>query len=284
MCVNGVKTDVEATTSSQGYITRDRDEAASLVMLRGGVATMDATLQAKGAVPDPTGSPTSSPTPAPTDAPTLAPTDAPTPAPTATYVVIGQNTTCYSPNGNRISLGSVQTIQECAELTLQNPNCGTGFDVYFLQRNYCGCGMHGTANSNCQEENGFNPTSNIYTIQAPTPTPPPTTVLYQSGGPQQGNCLGFDLWRDLYVRPCSGNINQQWTFSSGAIKNEEQENMCLTNGGGWPKLNSCDGSASQTFSVTPTGQIKNGNTCLQEIAPGNNRMFMGDCTNNARDT
>ena len=54
----------------------------------------------------------------------------------------GQN--CYSPNGNRIGLGTVATIDECNEEAIANALCGSAFEVDSANM-LCGCGKAGTA-------------------------------------------------------------------------------------------------------------------------------------------
>lgn len=69
---------------------------------------------------------------------------------------------CWTSNDrvNRLDLGS-GSPQQCFEMALANPNCGTAFEVDTANNNYCACGASGTSNANC-DANDDPASSSVY--------------------------------------------------------------------------------------------------------------------------
>merc|ERR1712046_139426 len=70
---------------------------------------------------------------------------------------------CYSCSGspcsrneNRWFLGNAYSVQDCAERAWNSPHCGSYFEMDSRNSdstnyNWCGCGVKGTANEQCQQ-------------------------------------------------------------------------------------------------------------------------------------
>eukprot|EP01084_Bolivina_argentea_P195598 335504_1 len=90
-------------------------------------------------------------------------------------------------------------------------------------------------------------------------------------GPQplisdDGRCVGYDTWKDLYLHTCDDGNDQKWTmnYADGSIKNQD-DGQCIQRRGAYgifPTLYACDPISEQTWFVNANGQITNGDKCL----------------------
>ena len=99
-----------------------------------------------------------------------------------------------------------------------------------------------------------------------------------------GMCVGYDYWGDLYLYTCNDQEDQMFILDDNnrlVVQGGPKQGQCLlADGWTWPKLRPCDNDDKQKWKYLNGKFVTYGGAkCLREYQTSNTRLKVHDCNN-----